>query len=98
MELVGPVLLDLASWARHHRDVARNALARRRANEEAEKRPHVLNGRDDLLHAHDRDVGLGHRGRHSAVALIGHQDERSRLGNKEIRARDSHVGLNELFA
>ena len=43
-------------------------------------------------------MSLGHGGRHSPVALVGHQEERPRFRDEEIRASYAHVGLNEFFA
>ena len=83
---------------RQHIDIVRNRLARREARQKPHQRRHVLEGRYDLLDARDRDVDLGQHRRQRCVALVRHDDDRARFGDKKIAAGDSHVGAQVVLA
>ena len=50
------------------------------------------------LHAHDRDVHARDRRAQPTVALVGDENDRSRLGDAEVAPGDPEVGAEELGA
>ncbi len=73
-------------------------LPRRALREDRQEHHEVAHRGHDLLDAHHRDVDPRQRGDHPPVALVGHQDDRARVGDREVRAGDPEVGLQELLA
>jgi hypothetical protein len=80
-----------------HRDVAREELTGRAPRQGAQDRLDVPEALDELLHPHDRDVDARERGDDARVALIGEDDERAGLGDRDVRARDAEVRRQELL-
>ena len=70
-------------------------LACRAAREELQYRHRVVERRDDLLDAHERDVHRRERRREIGVALVRDEDERARLRDQDVAARDADVRLDE---
>ena len=84
--------------ARPDRGVGVHPLGGRRARQELEEHLQVGPGRDELLDAHDRDQHLGQGQAHPAVALRFDDDDRARVGDREVGARDGDPGAQELLA
>ncbi len=97
VELLGPVALARPPRAGDKRRIHTKRLPRRPAGQELEEHRQVDQPRDHLLHAHQRDVDAGAGGGEPAVALVGHEHDRPRLGDGEVGAGDAHVRLPELL-
>ena len=98
VELVGSFQLAGPSRSLHERRVDGELLAGRTLGENGQEYGEVRHGRDDLFHAHHRHVHAGQRGRHAAVALVGDEDHRARLGHGEVGAGDAEVGGEKFLA
>ena len=98
MELVGPLELARPPGPLHQRRVDGELLAGRALGEDGEEHGEVGHRRDDLLHAHHGHVHARQRRRHAAVALVGDEDHRARLGHRKVGAGDPEIGLQELLA
>ena len=98
MELVRSVELTGPSRPLDQRRVHRELLSRRAPRQQRQEHRQVGHRRDDLLHAHDRDVDAWQRRRHPAVPLVGHEDDRPGVRDGEVRARDAEVRAQELLA
>ena len=81
-----------------HRGVGVHPLAGARARQQLEEDVEVLPGRHELLDADDADQHLGQGQAHPPVALALDDDERARLGDREVGAGDGDLGAQELLA
>ena len=98
VHLLGPVSFFRAAGSRHHREIAAQLLPGGAPGEDGKERQRLLHRRDDFFKPHQRDMNLGERGDHAPVPLVRDEAERSRLGDGEIDATDSHPGAEELLA
>jgi hypothetical protein len=72
-------------------------LAGRGPRRELDEARQVVEARDDLLDAHERDVHAWERGADPDVPLVLDERDGTGLGDEEVGARDAHVGGEELL-
>jgi len=80
----GAVKFAFAPDAGQEVDIVGDRLSGRRARQQAHQGRHVLECRNDLLDAGDRDVDVGQGRRQRCVALVGYQHDRAGLGDEKI--------------
>ena len=85
IEVMGPLR------TREHGDVARNFLPGGAVRQHLEHDGQIRQAGNNLFHAHERHVHAWHGGGETAIALIGHQDNRTRFGNREVHPGDAHI-------
>ena len=98
MELLRPLELARPPRAADERGVHRELLARRALRQDGEKDHQIGHRGHDLLGAHHGHVDPWQRGDHPAVALVGHEHDRPRVGHGEVGAGDPDVRLQEFLS
>ena len=99
MKLLRPVLLGLPhSSPGDEARIYGQRLAGGGAGEQLQERRQVAPAWDDFLHAHEGDVNARASRRQPAIALVGDNHHRARLGDGEVGPADAHVGPVELLA
>ena len=97
MVFLGPVQVGRPTHAGREGGVDGEILARCAAREQPQQRRAILQRRDDLLDAGQRDMdarqGLGQ----VAIALIGHDHAAAGFGDQKIRPRDADIGGEEFL-
>ena len=78
-----------------HGNVGSDPLTRAVSRKGLEDRSRVLKGLDELLDTEDIEMDLRQGAHHAAVAFVGHREHGSRLGDRDVRAGDTHVRVNE---
>src|ERR1700720_2548758 len=72
--------------------IAGDWLAGARRRKHRPKQRKILQPRNHLFDARERHMNAGHAGAEAAIAFVRRDGNHSRIGNKEIRAADSHFG------
>ena len=80
------------------RVVAGQTRTHGRAGEHRDENVNLLEGGRNTFHPHYSDVGLGERGRETGVTFVRDETDRARFGHREVTARDTHLGGEEVLA
>src|SRR6266550_8314159 len=95
VQLFRPLVLRSPLCAREKRLICREHLAGPGSGEQLQKDVEVREARDHLLDSHERDVGARETRREPCVALVLEDEDRARLGHREVDARYAEVRLGE---
>ena len=98
MVLFGTVEIARPARSGRNRRIAREFLTRCRARQQSQQSRGILECRDQLFDAGHDDVDPRQGLRQVAVALIGHDDAGTGLGDKKVGARDPDVGSKKTRA